>query len=248
MNKSTEKQHTVSYSLPAQIAAWSVHAFTSSGVVFAFLAILAVANHDWRMAMIWLLVCYIVDGIDGTFARLFKVKEVLPYFDGKSVDYVIDFATYAIIPTYFMYEAGIVPEHLNMFAAASMLMVSAYYYGKSGMVSDDYHFVGFPVLWNFVVFYQFFVFDFSPMVNFIAIMVLCVLHIVPIKYIYPSRSLKYQVFNIVMTTIGIASFVFITWFYPEEYLILQLAAIATMIHFIGMSLIGTFGKNQLEDQ
>ena len=36
-----------------------------------------------------------LDGIDGTFARMAKVKEVLPHVDGKMIDYVIDFFTYA---------------------------------------------------------------------------------------------------------------------------------------------------------
>jgi len=111
-------------------AAWSVHLFTSSGLVAGFMAILSINEKDWRMAMIWLIVALIIDGIDGTFARLARAKEVLPEMDGKTIDYVIDFANYAIIPAYFFYEAQLVEEAWRFPLTAMILLVSALYYGK----------------------------------------------------------------------------------------------------------------------
>jgi len=137
--------------------AWGVHLFTASGLVCGFMAILAVNEKNWRMAMMWLVVALIVDGVDGTFARIFKVKEMLPNVDGQSMDYVIDFATYAIIPAYFFYEAQLVPDVWRLACTSAILLVSALYYGKQGMVSDDMYFIGFPVMWNMVVFYLVFV-------------------------------------------------------------------------------------------
>ena len=67
--------------------AWSVHIFTASGLLTGFMAILAINEKDWRSTMFWLLAALIIDGIDGTFARMFRVKEVLPYIDGKTIDF-----------------------------------------------------------------------------------------------------------------------------------------------------------------
>jgi len=138
--------NTIKYSLLQKALAWSVHLFTASGICAAFMAILAIADHAWVTAFWWLILCLFIDAIDGTFARLFKAKEVLPQMDGTNIDYVIDFATYAIIPAYFFYEANLVPEDYNLVLTFLILLVSAIYYGKKGMVSDDNYFIGFPVV------------------------------------------------------------------------------------------------------
>ncbi len=57
--------------------------------------------------MAWLLVALLIDGIDGTLARVFKVKEVLPNVSGKTIDTVVDFTNYAVVPAYFFYAAAI---------------------------------------------------------------------------------------------------------------------------------------------
>ena len=78
-----------SFSPLEKTLAWSVHLFTASGLVAGFMAILAINEKEWRVAMLWLVACLVIDGVDGTFARLFKVKEVLPEIDGKIIDYVV---------------------------------------------------------------------------------------------------------------------------------------------------------------
>ena len=118
-----------------------------------FMAILAINAKNWRAAMAWLLVTFLIDGIDGTFALKFKVAEVLPKMNGKTIDNIIDFATYAIIPAYFFYMAELVDPVWNLPLTLLILFVSAIYYGKEGMVSKDYYFIGFPVMWNVVVFF-----------------------------------------------------------------------------------------------
>ncbi len=228
------------YTLGQKSLAWSVHALTSSGVIAAFLAILAIHEHEWRLSMIWLLVAFFIDGIDGFFARLFKVKEVLPFFDGKNIDYVIDFATYAIIPAFFLYECGILSDSLRFPAIVSMLMVSAYYYGKSGMVSDDLYFIGFPVLWNLVAFYLYFVFSWSPLVNFTSIIILSILHVIPLKYIYPSRTPRFRALNVTVAIIEVSVIGMIVYLYPQKNSWLSLIAIAAVIYFFAITIISSF--------
>ena len=72
----------------SRLCAWGVHAFTMSGLVFASLAVLSIVNDEIGWMWTWLAVALVVDGIDGTFARRARVKEVIPWFDGSVVDIV----------------------------------------------------------------------------------------------------------------------------------------------------------------
>ena len=77
-----------------------VHLFTSTGVLAAFMAIRAISELQagWQKeAMLWLILALFIDGVDGAMARAVKAREVLPGWDGKYIDYVIDFLTYACL-------------------------------------------------------------------------------------------------------------------------------------------------------
>ncbi len=215
------------YSTTEKALAWGVHLFTASGIVFALLAIIAVANHNFCWCMYWLIIAVIIDGVDGMLARKFKVKEVLPFMEGKNIDFVIDFATYAIIPGYFLYECfwmvdGVKyyvlpePEWIRFSCVAVLLLVSAIYYGKEPMVSEDMYFIGFPVMWNAVAYFLFFIFRLDPWINFALIIFIAILHFVPLKYAYPSQNKKFQKINFLMVFIFLASNAGILYYYPDE--------------------------------
>lgn len=171
-----------------KLGAWLVNLFTASGIVAAFYSVVFISDHDFRNAMWLLFLCLLIDGVDGTFARIFQSAEALPWIDGKTIDQIVDFTTYAFVPTYMMYEAEIFSPAARPFAVSLMLFISAIYYGKKGMVTADYHFVGFPVLWNFVAFYLVFLSRENHTFNFCVILFFAALHFVPLKFAYPSRS------------------------------------------------------------
>lgn len=60
--------------LPDRIRAWLVHIFTMSGMAFAALAMLALINQEIAWMWLWLGIALIVDGVDGYFARRYKVR------------------------------------------------------------------------------------------------------------------------------------------------------------------------------
>lgn len=220
--------------------AWSVHIFTASGLLTGFMAILAINEKDWRSAMFWLLAALVIDGIDGTFARMFRVKEVLPFMDGKTIDYVIDFATYAIIPAYFFYEAELVTQDWRLPLTFLILMVSALYYGKEGMVSADNYFVGFPVLWNMVVFYLVFVLSCSPLMNAILVVFFAILHFVPIKFAYPSQASRLKGVTIAATLVFLIALPLLVYYYPERPMWLKIVMILNLCYFGGIATWDTF--------
>jgi phosphatidylcholine synthase len=88
-----------------KIFAWAVHLFTASGVVFAALALLAILDNQPQHCVLWLSVSLVIDGVDGTLARKFRVKNVLPQVDGSALDLIIDYLNYvfsvSLMRTYF---------------------------------------------------------------------------------------------------------------------------------------------------
>lgn len=213
----------------AKALAWSVHVFTASGLLSAFMAILAIDAGDFRAAMLWLFLCQLIDGVDGALARLFRVREVLPHVSGQTIDYVIDFATYAIIPAYFFYQAAMVPDAWNLPLTFLILLVSALYYGIDNMVSDDMHFVGFPVMWNMVVLFMYFIFSLPPWGNVLLVIALAILHFVPIKFAYPSRVQRYRLLTLGITVVFLTSVFLAVWLYPNpSWLVNGMAILATL--------------------
>lgn len=220
--------------------AWGVHIFSASGLLAGFMAVLAINAKNWRAAMAWLFAALLIDGIDGTLARKFKVAEALPQVDGKTIDYVVDFANYAIIPAYFFYMAELVSPAWNLPLTFVILLVSAVYYGKAGMVSADYYFVGFPVMWNMVVFFLIFIFSFGHFGNALIIIFFAALHFVPLKFAYPSRATRFKTLTMVFTVIILLAMITAVWLYPLVPLWLKFTACACLVYFGGLALLDTF--------
>ena len=213
-----------------RILAWSVHIFTASGLLAGFMAILAINAKDWQAAMLWLLLCQFIDGIDGTFARLFRVKEVLPEMDGKTIDYVI------------IYQADLLEEPWRLSSTFLILLVSAIYYGKDGMVSEDNYFVGFPVMWNAVVFFLVFVYDLSPHWNALVILFFAILHFVPIKFVYPSRGRRYRWLTLVITAISLVLAILLLLLYPERPWYMVLAITVALFYYGVRAILDTWAN------
>ena len=205
--------------------------FTSLGLLSAFMAMVSIDREDWRACFLWLFLCFIIDAIDGTLARIFKVKEVLPHVDGKSIDYVIDFATYAIIPAFFFYKTEMVNTVLMPLAIIVILVSSALYYGKTRMVEDDQYFIGFPVLWNFVIFYQFFVLQNNQLLNIISVLIFGILHFVPLKFAYPSKAKRYFGMHLFFSITGLTSVLAILFIHPESNFYFEIAAMSAIAYF-----------------
>ena len=138
-----------------RVFAWLVHAMTASGAVFAFLALLAIEQRDWRLALLWLAAALLVDAFDGTLARWAHVKTRAPRIDGDSLDLIIDYLNYVFVPTVLIWRAELVPAMLAPWLAAAILISALYNFTRRDMKTEDNYFRGFPALWNVVAFYLF---------------------------------------------------------------------------------------------
>lgn len=190
--------------------AWSVHAFTASGIIAGFLALVAVLKNDAVEAFMWLGVALFVDGIDGTLARKARVSEYTPNFDGATLDNVIDYFTYVAVPALMVYWFNMVPvpyffsgETWSLICAVTIMATSLYCFANVGMKSSDYYFVGFPAIWNIVVLY-FYLLNPGWLISFITVAVLAVLTFVPVKFVHPLRVAHWREVTIPMTVLWAA--------------------------------------------
>ena len=57
-----------------KLRAFLVHVFTASGLIPMMLAVDAIWRDDARLALIWLGIAMLIDGLDGPLARRFAVR------------------------------------------------------------------------------------------------------------------------------------------------------------------------------
>jgi phosphatidylcholine synthase len=139
----------------AILPAAAVHCFTAFGAVCAFLGLRAALAEEWVALFVWLGIALIIDGVDGTLARLSNVTAVLPRFSGERLDLIIDYLTYVFVPALALMLGGFLEGTLGVLLASLILLSSLFHFSDTESKTPDYCFVGFPALWNVVAFYAF---------------------------------------------------------------------------------------------
>ena len=174
-------------SVLGRMLAWLVHLYTATGVLAALFGTLAVIDGRYRDSFLWMIAATLVDASDGVFARLARVKEVLPGFDGARLDDIVDYLTFVFLPVLLLYYAGDLPAGWGGAVASVVLLSSAYGFGATDAKTSDHFFTGFPSYWNIVSLYLH-VAGLAPVVNAVILLGLSVLVFVRIGYVYPSRT------------------------------------------------------------
>lgn len=178
-------------------AAAAVHLFTALGAVCALFAFHAVLDGKYEAAFVWLGIAFIIDGIDGTFARAVDVGRRLPDFSGEKLDLVVDYVTYVFVPALALQLGGYLTGAWGGVLAGLILLSSLFHFSHLGNKADDHCFVGFPAIWNVVAFY---IFAFAPPGWAVSgLILLCVsLTFVPMRWVHPVRVVQLQRVNIVL--------------------------------------------------
>lgn len=192
-----------------QILAWCVHLYTALGLVAAAgMAVLLVDGSPaaFRGAFALMLVATVIDATDGTLARRVRVKEVLPGFDGRRLDDLIDFLTYAALPLLLIWRADLLPPGQEAWLLVPLL-ASAYGFSQVAAKTDDGFFLGFPSYWNVVAFYLYVL---RPPQGLALGLVLgfAFLIFAPTRYLYPSQRGR---LNVLTTLLGAVWAGLLTW-------------------------------------
>jgi phosphatidylcholine synthase len=218
------------------IGAWLVHLYTASGAVLGFLAAADVTQSDYRGAFMWLTAAVVVDATDGFLARAARVQERLPWFQGDLLDNIIDYVTYVFVPALIVWQSLLVGDAWSLPVCAAMLLSSAYGFSRADAKTEDHFFTGFPSYWNIVVFYLF-VAQWPAQANATILLTLALLVFVPIRYVYPSRTMVLRRVTLLLGTAWAAAMLLmlgdapgvspaLLWaslLFPVYYLILSLA-------------------------
>lgn len=220
-----------------QAKAWGVHLFTASGAMWGIMAILAIMQSEWQIALGWMGLAFMVDSFDGMLARRFKVKDTLPTFDGALLDNMVDYFTYTIIPALFLYQAELLPENWRIFGITILVLASSFQFAQGDAKSDgDVHFFkGFPSYWNVLVFYMLML-NFGVWTNLGLILFFCAMVFVPIKFVYQSRTIQYRALTLTLSVVwGILAF--ITGLnYPNHSQPLVYFSLFYVVYYLGISL------------
>jgi phosphatidylcholine synthase len=176
---------------------WAVHLLTASGTAIALGAAIAAAHERWQLVFLLLGVAMLLDGVDGPLARKLDVKNRIPWFDGATLDLVVDYSTYVLIPALVLALGGILSNPYAIVSAIVVAVVGALYFADTRMKTPDQAFRGFPAVWNAVVF-QLMVFKFPEPVTLLIIAVFAVLSFAPVEFVHPVRVKRWRPLTLAM--------------------------------------------------
>jgi phosphatidylcholine synthase len=214
------------------LKAYSVHLLTATGAVFAMLAMLEAVQNDWDMMFLWLVVAFVVDGVDGPLARHYGVKEKAPIIDGVLLDLIIDYLTYVFIPAYALFASGLLPGWTGWVAIIVITFTSALYFADTRMKTKDNSFAGFPACWNMVAVV---IFALKPdfWVSLALVVALALTMFTRFKFVHPVRTERWRLLTLPMA-LGWTFFAgWAAWvdFHPESWA--HWGLVVTSVYLLG---------------
>ncbi len=184
--------------------ALTVHFLTASGAVCAILAMLAAADGKWSLMFLWLVVAFVVDGLDGPLARRYDIGRNAPEYDGVLLDLIIDYLTYVFIPAFALFKSGLLPGWTGWICIVVITYASAIYFADTRMKTTDKSFAGFPACWNMVVLV---LFALQP--NFWIILsvviVVAASMFTNLKFVHPVRTERWRKVSLPVAVVWTAS-------------------------------------------
>ena len=220
---------------PGRIRAWSVHAYTGTGAILAFVAAWGVVHGHDRLALGAMFMATIVDATDGVLARRARVKEVLPALDGGRIDDLVDYLTFVFVPMLLLEAAGGLYLFTVVPVVGIVLLSSLYGFVAPDAKTSDHFFTGFPSYWNIVVLYLL-LFRVPPGVNAIVLLVLSALIFVRIGYVYPSRTKELMPLTLALGGLWTVAIGAIIWLWPDPPRWLAIASLVFPVYYLVLSL------------
>lgn len=219
--------------------AWMVHLYTASGAVVAAWAILAIFDHDFRTAWILITITIVLDSTDGMLARTFRVKEVLPNFDGRRLDDIVDYIGWVLVPILLLVEAGMLPA----WAAAAPLLASGYGFAQEQAKTDDNYFLGWPSYWSLLAFILY-GFAAPQWVTTAFVLFFSVMIFVPVRYPYPTRMATLRMPTLLLTIPWFAIGLYQIYLLPERPRWLAILYCFYPVYYTGLTIYLSWQRRQ----
>ncbi|HEY0008357.1 MAG TPA: hypothetical protein VGB55_06515 [Tepidisphaeraceae bacterium] len=174
-----------------RVKAYSVHVFTATGVVFAFLAAAEItkADCDPRWVFIYLAIQCLIDAADGPLARAWQVKKYAARIDGRTIDDIIDYMTYTFIPLLLVWRMDWLPGTDALWVCPA-LIASLFGFSNTGAKDEKGgFFLGFPSYWNIVALYVgAWHASVGPWPGAILVAACTILTVLPVRFLYPNLA------------------------------------------------------------
>lgn len=200
----------------ARSAGYALHLMTASGAVAGLLALQAILDNHIRAALIWLIVCQVLDGLDGTIARKIDVIIHANKVDGNVLDLVVDYLTCVVVPVFLMVKLEMLPPSFEFFLVALITLSSALWFARTDMETEDTWFNGFPAVWNLVV-PTFIIFDSSPKQVAVISAILCVSQLTNFKMPHLMRVKAMRSASLPFTVIYLIDLTILSVNYSDQF-------------------------------
>lgn len=183
----------------------------------------------------WLLLTTLIDAIDGPLARRFDVKSTAASIDGRVIDDLLDYLTFAFIPLMLIWRMDWMPAGLGFtvtFAMMASLFGFAHHHAKDEARGV---FRGFPSYWNLHAIYAgVFSVQGSPWLTAITLWVLTGLTVAPVWVLYPNlapRRWKKSIFVGGACSAG-CLIAILCWDYPRTPIELVMISLAYPLFYV----------------
>jgi phosphatidylcholine synthase len=196
-------------------AGYALHVMTASGAVAGLLALQAVIDGNIRGALLWLVVCQVLDGLDGPIARKIDVVIHAPRVDGYVLDLIVDYLTCVVVPVALLVRLQILPHEFQTLIAGLILLLSALWFSRTDIETEDHWFNGFPAVWNLAV-PTYLVLDLKPNTVAIVTLILCFSQLTMIKFPHIIRVQAFRYITLPFGILYIGNLFYLSWSYSNE--------------------------------
>jgi phosphatidylcholine synthase len=188
---------------------------TASGAVAGLLALQAVIDGNIRGALLWLVVCQVLDGLDGPIARQIDVVIHAPRVDGYVLDLIVDYLTCVVVPVALLVRLQILPHEFQTLIAGLILLLSALWFSRTDIETEDHWFNGFPAVWNLAV-PTYLVLDLKPNTVAVVTLILCFSQLTMIKFPHIIRVQAFRYITLPFGILYIGNLFYLSWSYSNE--------------------------------
>ena len=217
------------------IGGYFVHAYTASGVGCGWLALVAGIQGDFRASLLWLVAATFIDATDGALARLADVGRTAARIDGARLDDIVDYVTYVVVPGVLVWRADLLPPAGAAGIVGATLVASALGFARSDAKTGDHLFTGFPSYWNIVAVYLIALRP-APVTVAAILLTLAALVFVPIRYVYPSRTVFLRPLTLALGAAWAVTFVAVIWRLPDPPPWLVWTSLLYPVYYVALSL------------
>jgi phosphatidylcholine synthase len=216
------------------MAAWGIHLLTASGVLCGLMGLLFILDESAKAALVWLVLAFVIDGIDGPVARKVDCRLHVPNVDGNILDLVIDYVTCVVAPAVFLDKFHMVPKGFSLFAAGLVMVTSLYAFSRTDLMTEDHYFRGWPAMWSLAINVMY-VMHSKQIVNLFVVVVLCLFTCIDVKVPHPVRVRHKRGLTLVVLAVWLAAMLYLTIELPKSPAWGRAIELAGVAYFVYLS-------------